>query len=364
MFVCVLAWLAPTVMTSGGPAKFWRVNWEYLKSNAGETSGLFGANERLWETTLVWLAVWTFCILLALTLPAILAWNRGFGVGRERSLFLWTWLLPPLAFAAGIHVADPGHILAMLPPLCLASAHLTERAAERFLSLIPSFLTPVLVVFPPLLVWLGFSHAEMVPWIIGMGGIVMGALWRVQSAAYPKWIPRWQASALMVAPAIVLSLQIFFQKNWYFGATDDSPIAERIRRDINSGFRQMSYDLVRHVTDTDDRSLRDIIALARERKGAAVAVWDRGAVDWRKLSYYAPWLPVIVVAPDKARVAMGPDVRSTGNQLQLTAPPRLILLTRSPPQSFEPVEWRGAQAYIDLPMNQHEAHVGAILLCW
>lgn len=365
LLIAVLVWLAPAALASGGPVRFWRVNWGYLKVQAGTTSGLFGANPHVWETTLVWLVVWTFCILLALPLPAALAWHGGFGIGRERSRFLWTWLLPQFAFAAGVHVAVPGHVLAMLPPVCLFAGHLMERAAEKARSIDLSLLLPMLAVFPALLVWLGYTaRPEMIPWSLALGGAVIGVVWRFGRNMDSPSIPRWEAVALIVAPAVALSLQVFLQKDWYFGATDASPIASRIRRDIHSGFRQMSLGLVEEITDRDGDLLRDILALARERGAAAVAVSDGGVPGWRKLSYYAPWLPVIVVANGTALVVHGPNIEHKGREVWLPESPRLILATRTIPPGFAHVARRGAQAYVDPPPEQHEVQVGGVRLRW
>src|SRR5579863_347757 len=90
---CVLVWLVPSVLDSGGPGRFWHLTWEYFRTQAaGMTSGLFGADQRVWATTLVWVAVWSLCGVLALPLPAVLAWKHGWGIGRDRSLFFWTWI--------------------------------------------------------------------------------------------------------------------------------------------------------------------------------------------------------------------------------------------------------------------------------
>ena len=240
-----------------------------------------------------------------------------------------------------------------------------ERAAERLRTFDSPFLLPTLAVFPAFLVWLWYTaRPEMIPWGLAAGGAVLGILWRIGRKTDSPSIRRWQALALVVAPALTLSLHIFFQKNWYFAATDASPLASRIRRDIHSGFRQMSLALVQDITSRDDQLIRDIVALARERQGATVAVWESGVLEWRKLSYYAPWLPVVVVQKGMASVAHGPDMERKGREVRLPESPRLILLTRAIPVGLPNVQRRGAQAYVDPPPQQHEVQVGGVRLRW
>jgi hypothetical protein len=78
------------------------------------------------------LLVWTFCGVMAWTLPAVLAWRRkdGWNLGRERSAFLALWIAPSLLFAIVVHVEDPGHTLAMVPVVSLVGGYLVNRALE------------------------------------------------------------------------------------------------------------------------------------------------------------------------------------------------------------------------------------------
>ena len=364
--VCVLAWLVPLVIDSGGPGKFWRLTWAYFKTQAaGMTSGLFGADDRVWATTLIWVAVWALCGALALPFSAVLAWDRGWSVGRERAWFLWIWFLPGFLFAAGVHAADAGHVLAVVPPVCLLSAHLMNGAAERLRKHPSPLLVPVMLVCPPILVWLRFmARPEMIPWTIAIGGFIAGTLLRVAATPRTEWMPRWQATAIAVLPAIALSAQMFLHRNWYYGADNRAPALERARRDFHSGIKLMSLAYVREVTDADDHRLRAIFELMQEAGDRTVAVWDRGPIEWRKVSYYAPRLPVLVVEPDMTKIARGADVQLRAKDLRIPGPPRLILLTKNFPKDLTSVAWRENQSYVDLIPAQHEYWIGEVRLHW
>ncbi len=130
----VLVWLVPVAISTGGLVAFFRICAVYLSDQASVTSAWFGSTQGEFSQSICNLAIWTGSGLLALTLPAVLAWTRqdGFGFTRAQVVFLLIWLLPQVAFAVFVHIGDPGHALAMAPVVCLFGGRLLDRAFERW----------------------------------------------------------------------------------------------------------------------------------------------------------------------------------------------------------------------------------------
>jgi 4-amino-4-deoxy-L-arabinose transferase-like glycosyltransferase len=266
----VLCWLVPTFVAVGGPLEYIHLGWTYLADQSSLTSVLFGAGPREWTATLVWFAVWTFSGVLLWPLTGVLAWRRpeGFGVGGERTLFLLLWFLPSFLLASLVHVADAAQTLAMVPVVCLLGGHLISRAASR--------LGP----------WLGREHAVLVlllPAFFLNGLIFLGRL------ATPEGTPRG-------SPA-----------TW----------SATLWSEVLHGMDQSSLWRIRRIARVDEEAIEQARRLAAERPGSAVMIWDGGLPNWRKVAYYLPEVPLVVVtaamvkpgAPLVAQEFLGREVR-------------------------------------------------------
>jgi len=292
LVLSVFAWLIPTALASGGIVKYFRINWNYLRSDsAGLTSGLLGADTATWQMYFVWLVVWTFSGLLGLTLPAVLA---GRALSRMQALFLMLWFAPSFAFAALVHVADPGHVLAMLPVIALLGGRLIARAAERLSGQMSHLLAVVLLAFPASLVWVYLKmRPEALLYALAGGGLAAGGMLLWRRTAH-RWIPRWQAEVILLLPSLVLFSFIWFHKNWFYSAKTAN-VSEIIRQHLHSGLASATLHQVRLVTWGDDSTIQRIRELAAERPQEAVVVWRDGLIEWRKVQYYLSDMPIWVL---------------------------------------------------------------------
>lgn len=242
----VAAWLAPTVIASGGPQTYARICSEYLTDQAVLTSGLFGAEATRWQETATWLVVWTLSSVLACLPAALAAWSPrgGLGMGWDRAAFLWLWFLPSFVFALVVHIADAGQGLAMVPVVCLVCGHWISRAAGRL----------------------------------------------------EGWIARPHGAVLLLVPALFLNALIFFRPGWYYKGLAGSALGQ-IWSDVHSGMTFSSLAQIRGIAWVDDLALRELRRLKAEWSGPLVVVFERGRTSSRKTAYYFQDVPVLVLSP-------------------------------------------------------------------
>jgi hypothetical protein len=323
----VAAWFLPTALASGGVARYVRLNWAYLSSeSAGLTSGLLGADDATWLMTVVWLLVWTLCGLFGLTLAAVLG---GKALTRIQVAFMATWFVPPLVFSAFVHVADPGHVLAIVPVIAIIGGRLIAKGAERFSTAISNAHALVLLAFPAVLVWVWLTmRPESLLYAVAMGGLAGGLLLRWRRSEH-SWIPRWQAEAILLAPSLLVFSFIWFHKNWFYMAKSGD-FREKVRQHLHSGLALQTLHQVRGVTWGDDHTLARIRELTIGHSNPMV-VWKSGMIEWRKVQYYMPQVPIWVLERNGvAKLVRGPHLVSVGKQpVRFPKGARLIWLERT-----------------------------------
>ena len=378
----VLSWLLPLAAGSGGPRAYVEACWKYLKDQAALTSPLFGAPDRLAQITVGRFVAWTFLGVLGWTLPLALIVGRQGGrrVSASQWAFLALWLLPAVAFAIAVHVADAGQTLAIVPGVCLLGGHLLARAGEE-IERRPSTWHG--------LVWL-MTMAGVALSVLGPAGtlwftpglaLAVGWLMRYGTDEALKPSPRVQATAFLLAPAIFLNAMVFFSPGWYYKGSASR--WHSLLEDFYSGLAFMSLEQVRMTTARDDHALRAIAELSREAGRPVVILWERGLLSWRKASYYHPRLPIVVL--ERKRLAgPAPAVAKvwSGNRLveMIEGPPPLVI--RVPPgarliwllnprtefpslvrEQFALTEASNAW-YCDLPEGPGARRLGDYLLVW
>ena len=341
----VAVWFLPTALASGGVARYIRLNWAYLRSDsAGITSGLMGADDATWLTTVVWLLVWTLCGLFGLTLPAALSGNA---LTRMQAAFLAMWFVPPFVFSAFVHVADPGHVLAIVPVIAITGGRLIVKGAERFSAGISNAHALVLLSLPAILVWVWLKmRPESLLYAIAIGGLAAGMLWRWRRSEH-SWIPRWQAEAILLAPSLLVFSFIWFHKNWFYAAKSDD-FGEKVRQHFHSGLALQTLHQVHGVTWGDDHTLTRIRELMIGQPNPVV-VWKSGMIEWRKVQYYLPHVPIWVLERNGvAKLVRGPQLVSVGKQ-PVTFPKgaRLIWLERT------------GVRHEDLPVDERRPKLGS-----
>ena len=376
----VLGWLLPLAASSGGPGAYVEACWKYLKDQAALTSPVFGAPDRLTQITLCRFVAWTFVGILGWTLPLALIVGRRGGrrISKGQWAFLALWLLPAIAFAIAVHVADAGQTLAIVPGVCLLGAHLLSRAGEE-IERRPSTWHG--------LVWLmtmaGVALSVMGPartlWFTPTLALVVGWLMRYGTDEALRPSPRAQATTFLLAPAIFLHALVFFSPGWYYKGSASR--WDTLLEDFYSGLAFMSLEQVRSTTARDDHALRAIGELSREAGRPVVILWHRGLACWRKTTFYHPELPVVVLDRKMHTGAAIATVRRGNRQeriiegqppLVIRVPPgaRLIWLlnprTEFPAlvrEQFPLLEAPGAW-YSDLPEGPGARRVGDYLLVW
>jgi hypothetical protein len=308
--VCGLAWLLPLVMLSGGPAVYVRTTLAYLQDQASLTSGLFGSTGEEWKRAVVWLVTWGFLTLPALTLAGAIAGKIG--ALRQTWWFFLLWVAPQILFAALVHVADPGQTLGIVAPICAAGGILVGAAVERLLSRGALLLPAAMMLYIPAAGLVGFwTHPRWLVVAICAGGLVTGLLlrWAGQPSSNPV-----QLGLFVVSPALALHCIAFFYPGWYWqgGILDH----------VHSALAYSNYNQFRWTVFADHQAIESVRKARAAAPGPVVLVWDGGTLASRKLAYYVPNDPIIVldratIRPGSPRAAtwiQGPKVLSRRNE--------------------------------------------------
>lgn len=339
----VLVWLLPLAAASGGFAEYARVSWHYLQDQAALTSGMFGASEAASRRTAIWLLVWAFCG--AAVWP--LLWRKGPGFSRDQWMFLVLWTLPGVSFALLVHVADPGQTLAIVPAVCLLNGVLASRANFTALPV------PILLAFVATFFAVG---AGVTPFGLAAVLLFLAIAGAFTLMLRPRLPIEWAAPATAILPELALSFLIF-------GAP--LPLGTpALLRDFASGFYAMTLSQIRATVGVDDRLMREIAAKV-ESATPAYVLWDRSELSWRKLAFYLPRTPVIVLdraslasdAPPVATLWRGPR---TEWRTQTEAPLRI------PVQAGSRVIWarRDGVTVENLPANPGSLIYGPYRIEW
>ena len=389
MTLAGLAWLIPTMFASGGPVTYIRACTEYIRDQASLGSGLFGAGPSNWQTTFWRLIAWTCCGLLSWTLPAVLAWKskEGWDIGREKFVFFFVWLAPAFVFGLLVHMADPGHSLAIAPPIALAGGYLFNRALTHWTTQVSRWQTVILVIASLVILWtIEFRDTTTVVVRVPIIACVAGLLLKYDPVPNKGYMPRVAAAAFLLAPLVIVHLGLFKNPGWYYQGKSTaglSAFAEQALSDLNSGLALSSRSHVQNTLGVDDRSLRAAIGLAQERPGKTTVIWEHGLVAWRKACYYLREVPVVVLDHERIRPGSPPIVMiwkgsalcesrrgQTPLSVALPAGGRIIWLINPRSEFYSllqanfPPASAGAVYYTDLPDASGSKILGDYKLEW
>ena len=321
----VLSWLVPTVLATGGPRTYALLCWRYLTEQASLTSGAFGAQDELWYGTIAWFLVWSLSTLLALPAAAILAWRRGMGFGLTHGqiAFLLIWFVPAFLFGILVHVADPGQTLGLVAIVCLLGGYLIGRAMDTLSKKAPNSHATIFAALP-----LTFALASFIlqpRWVLIAIPVccIAAALALRQGEGAP--IVRIHSLIFLLSPALFLNMVSFFQPVWYYKGPATS--LHRLLQDLHSGLSFTSLAQIRGTIWADHNTLQGIGRLSSERPGDSVVIWERGLTSWRKINYYFPKLPVIVLENKTLQSGTPPSVTVRTGQTMESSPPARINLT-------------------------------------
>ena len=383
----VLVWLLPAMLASGGPVSFIRANLDYVSDQASVSSGLFGASDSRWRTSVTQLLVWTFCGVTAWTLPAVLAWRRkgGWNLGWNRIAFLALWLAPSLIFAIVVHVEDPGHTLAMVPVVSLVGGYLVNRALESSDWWVSRWQLVTLTLAAWAFIRIFDRHDDLyaLQWLPVLF-LAMGLAMKIAQVKNLNYQPRAVMTALILFPILYINYTWFHHRGWYFkgaATTGYQAAAEQTWADINSAFALTSLDQIGATLAVDDRTLKETRRLIAERPGKTVVIWERGLTAWRKVAYYSPGVEIIVLEHKKIRsgsppviaIWKGPRLERRlpgGAPVQLPAGTRIVWLL-DPRSDFVPLVQQNfalAQAgpvySTELPQEDGARQLGEYQLVW
>ncbi len=309
----VLSWLLPTALVTGGFTRFVELNWVYLNAVSTTTSVVFGADVSSWFASLCWLFVWVFCAVPGLAIPAVISAAKGGpGLLRNQWIFLSLWFWPGFLFSALIHVADPGHTLAIIPIVCLVGGYWIQRAAFHVASLSSGvrFVAAHTTGAAALYFTGDHSREYVLPVLCIIWTIAaVSSVW--PNVQIPRMVLRANAGLLVFTPAAFLCAFIFYRPVWFYSAASGHGLGvlmSVVWQHVNSGLRATSLAQMRSVIDTDDHTIREARHLIADHEGATVIVWEQGLTEWRKATYYFPNIPVFALESSGfARVWRGPE---------------------------------------------------------
>lgn len=374
MTLAVLAWLAPTMWASGGPAGYVKACLDYLNDQASITSSLFGSDHA--HTTLWHLVVWTLAMGPALLLAAVIAFSGRRSRSDEgdsgRLAFLALWFGPPFVFACFVHLEDPGQALGMTVVVALFGGYLIQRAVDRMEHRIAGWHVVLIVAGAIAADWLLERREAMAValWLAALAAAVGLAVrvqpWKKHAGAAPL-------AMTLLLPAIAWNLNMFHHRGWYYRGAG---WAGEALEDINSGLALTSLEHIRNTLAVDDRAIRDVRRLAAERPGQTLVVWEHGPATWRKLAYYAPSVPVAVL--EHQHIRSGPPVialwkgshRSTVHRVDAAAGSRIVWVINPRTEFYGLVQRSlapqpsGSVLYTDLPAQSGSRMLGEYELVW
>ncbi len=380
----VFVWLTPLALGSGGFAAFFRHCWAYLAVQSATTSTLFGLEATRWLTNSILLVVWTFAGLAFVPMLALLARGAEDSIGRERWLFLATWLVPSVLFAAFVHVADAGHVLAMVVPFCLILGHQVSRAV----SMSATWNSPTWNWVLPVVILARNSAEGPEAFRLQLLGTSLAAatLARLRWGKNSLWlitgrIGRANAACLILLPVLVFFAHAFLAKGWDYNSKPELT-AERLWLDVKYGFHLSSYKHVKESIDPDDASIRYTQQVVAQAPAGAVILSERSVTSWRKVSYYLPRVRLVVLEKLPVRPVQFVAtewLRSQETRRKQGAAPVKVLVpagTRlvwmiKPNSDFEtlvrqnlPVTSAGPVFYTDLPKEAGSKELGGFTLIW
>ena len=316
-----LFWAAIILMASGGPQRAIAYFMDYLVVQTEHTSVVLDPSTS-WRRAVGRAVIWTGlgAVPWLWTLP--LAW-KSFGRTSDwirKLVFLLLWFAPIFGFFLAVHVADPDHTLAIIPPLCL------------------------------------------------VGGI---ALVEAEKRVARAWMPQVLDGGLFVWVALVGNLVLFFGE---MPLPQRNPVAEF--RGLTSasdaariGTYETSYAKVRWIEQMTDLGLKSIAELKSTTSRPVWLIWlQDGEPVWRKLGVYFPEQPMYVlmeadqleVHSTEARFYAGSRLvkRYTGQTSLLLPVPkgaRLIWVAGANQadalRGILPVQSFSSLQYIDLPVD-------------
>jgi hypothetical protein len=334
--------------------------------------------------TVARMLVWAGAALPGLILPALLAWKRGEGWGfsRRQMLFLALWGIPPTAFAAWVHIADPGHALGIVPVICVISGAWVARAIVNASDVSPRREAAVLGLVLGLGVAVASPHWVQVLLVPALG-IASGLLIPKTAATPAAGLPQWHNGLLLLLPALCMNAFVFLQTGWGAPLPSAAGFAARSWARIGTEVNAGNARLVKLVTDTDDRTIRQAREWASEAAGNTTIIHVSSLTHWRKVAYYLPQVPVYAVtaksplpgSPAAIKVSLGPHTELyRQGQAPLTfavAPGRRLVWLVHPTSSLnaELTTTFGANCYngvcgADLPQEHGTATAAGVVIQW
>ncbi len=240
--LCAAAWLAYLASRFESTDALFLVFRDYLRDQSRDASPVYGGGGDAYLRMLAKLLVWNGF--------AIAGWIafRYFARPPIPVWFFALWVVPTLIFQALVHAGSPGHGLGVIAAACILGGATLAAMRDRFPALFPA---------------------------AAAFALTMNVLW--------FWSPR-----LL-----------------YLAAPRDGIAGElaHLRKQLFDAAWETAWPLI-HDVDADTRAaIRATEHLTREYPSAPI-FWNRSPVNWRKISYYLPNQPIVLLL----------DTLETGNR--------------------------------------------------
>lgn len=128
-------WLLITAQHTGGLARLYRLNSDYLAMQSRHSSLFYGATVRealrMAGASIYWMFIGA--VPYAAFIPRV--WHRLRKERADRFLafkLLALWFVPPFLFFTFVHIHNPDHALEAIPAVCLAGAWVLTRLSARW----------------------------------------------------------------------------------------------------------------------------------------------------------------------------------------------------------------------------------------
>ena len=290
-------WLANLAAASGGFASMMAYFQEYLSTQTFQTSVLQAAPLPGWRRMVGRVVIWLSLGALPWLWAIPFGWkDRAQLLERvDRFVLLGLWLVPAAIFNMVLHSADPDHLLASIPVICIIGGLCLDAAESR---LNCTWWTTG---------WTGTARARAVG-AVAIAGSLAGLYFAFPDDTYARTgLAIWFSVALAI---LVCSPLKPFGRAWplltialignmllFFGEFPfpTGPAAGGFRglaslRDAFLGGRyESSYARIRWTSERMADTARDVPRIRAASSRPLVFIWSRdGEPSWRKVTYYLP----------------------------------------------------------------------------